>query len=139
MVKSYCVKQKKQTECVEPSGYKQAKNGRLMFFCTCAEYGITKTKFVKSQSTGGSNVLSKPKVIMNSKPYCGINKVPKGKHLGTEIECIKQNQIRNYGLNKVDKKLLDNINFKPKDNYKQKLNKMIKSIDKQIKQVKQGN
>ena len=52
MVKSYCVKQKKQTECVEPSGYKQAKNGRLMFFCTCAECGITKTKFVKSQSTG---------------------------------------------------------------------------------------
>ena len=24
MVKSYCVKQKKQTECVEPSGYKTA-------------------------------------------------------------------------------------------------------------------
>ena len=32
MVKSYCVKQKKQTECVEPSGFKKAKNGRLMFF-----------------------------------------------------------------------------------------------------------
>ena len=46
MVKSYCVKQKKQTECVEPSGYKKVANGRL-FFCTCAECGITKTKFVK--------------------------------------------------------------------------------------------
>ena len=31
-MKSYCVKQKKQTKCVEPSGYKTAKNGRLMFF-----------------------------------------------------------------------------------------------------------
>ena len=31
MVTSYCVKQKKQTECAEPSGYKTAKNGRLMF------------------------------------------------------------------------------------------------------------
>ena len=40
MVKSYCVKQKKQTESVEPSGYKTAKNGRLMFWCTCAECGI---------------------------------------------------------------------------------------------------
>ena len=49
MVKSYCVKQKKQTECVEPSGYKQTKNGRLMFFCTCAECGIKKTKFVKNR------------------------------------------------------------------------------------------
>ena len=52
MVKSYCVKQKKQTECVEPSSYKKAKNGRLMFFCTCAECGITKTKFVKQTGNG---------------------------------------------------------------------------------------
>ena len=47
MVKSYCVKQKKQAEFVEPSGYKTAKNDRLMFWCTCAECGIKKFKFVK--------------------------------------------------------------------------------------------
>ena len=47
MVKSYCVKQKKQTECVEPSGYKTAKNGTLMFWCTCTESGIRNFKFVK--------------------------------------------------------------------------------------------
>ena len=46
-MKSYCVKEKKQTECVEPNGYKTAKNGRTMFWCTCASCGITKTKFVK--------------------------------------------------------------------------------------------
>ena len=57
MVKSYCVKRKKQTECVEPSGYKKAKNGRLMFFCTCAECGITKTKFIKQTGNG----LARPK------------------------------------------------------------------------------
>ena len=50
MVKSYCVKQKKQTEFVEPSAYKIAKNGRLMFWCTCAECGIKKIKFVRSKS-----------------------------------------------------------------------------------------
>ena len=55
---SYCVKQRKQTGCIEPSGYKTAKNGRLMHFCTCAECGIKKTKFVKSQH-GGENPLSK--------------------------------------------------------------------------------
>lgn len=49
MVKSYCVKQKKQTECVEPSGYKTAKNGRLMFWCTCAECGIKKYNFVENK------------------------------------------------------------------------------------------
>ena len=57
-MKSYCVKQRKHTECIEPSGYKTAKNGRLMHFCTCAECGITKTKFVKSQH-GGENPLGK--------------------------------------------------------------------------------
>ena len=122
MVKSYCVKQKKQTECVEPSGYKQAKNGRLMFFCTCVECGITKTKFVKSQSTGGGNVLSKP----YSKPYCGINKVPKGKHRGNEIECITQNQIRQYGIDKIDPKTAKSIR-----RYEEKL--------KELKQKQQGN
>ena len=45
---SYCVKQKKQTECVSGSEkYLKAKNGRLMMKCVCAECGITKTKFVK--------------------------------------------------------------------------------------------
>ena len=48
-MKSYCVKDKKQTECVEPSGYMTAKNGRLFFFCHCAEYDIKKTNFVKNQ------------------------------------------------------------------------------------------
>ena len=49
-MKSYCVKQKKQTECKPGSEkYEKAKNGRLMLKCKCAECGITKTKFVKSQ------------------------------------------------------------------------------------------
>ena len=107
MVKSYCVKQKKQTECVEPSGYKQAKNGRLMFFCTCAECGITKTKFVKSQSTGGGNV-SKSKVP-NTKIYCGIGKVPKGKKRGRYEDCFDKGQIRYYGLNEIDNDTMESL------------------------------
>ena len=48
MVKSYCVKQKKQTECVPGSETTvEPKNGRLMMKCTCAECRITKTKFMK--------------------------------------------------------------------------------------------
>ena len=52
LMKSYCVKQKKVTECVEPSGvirYEKAKNGRGLMFLNvlAAECGITKTKFVK--------------------------------------------------------------------------------------------
>ena len=53
MVKSYCVKQKKQTECVEPSGYKTAKNGRLKFWCTCAECEIKKVQVCKKRKLIG--------------------------------------------------------------------------------------
>ena len=49
LVKSYCVKQKKQTECVPGS-----ENGRTMMKCTCAECGITKVKFVKNTNSSES-------------------------------------------------------------------------------------
>lgn len=39
--------------------------------------------------------------------YCGIGKIPKGKKRGTAKECIKANQIRYYGLEKID---MDAIN-----------------------------
>ena len=48
-MKSYCVKDKKQTECVEPSGYMTAKNGRLMFFAIVLNAVLKKTKLVKNQ------------------------------------------------------------------------------------------
>ena len=47
-MRSYCVKQRKVTECVPGSEtYVRTKNGRNMMKCKCAECGITKTKFVK--------------------------------------------------------------------------------------------
>ena len=53
MVKSYCVKQKKQTDCVPGSEkYITTKNGRSMMKCTCAECGITKAKFLKRMKQG---------------------------------------------------------------------------------------
>ena len=52
-MKSNCVKQKKVTLCVPGSErYERAKNMRLMLKCTCAECGITKTKFVKQSGNG---------------------------------------------------------------------------------------
>ena len=48
MVKSYLVKEKRQTECVSGSETTvRAKNGRLMMKCKCASCGITRTKFIK--------------------------------------------------------------------------------------------
>jgi len=53
-MKSYCVKQRKVTECVPGSEtYVRTKNGRSMMKCKCAECGITKTKFVKGKKGKG--------------------------------------------------------------------------------------
>ena len=64
-MKSYCVKQKKQTECV-PGSEKivKTKNGRNMMKCKCAECGITKTKFVKG-SKGSGLLLGKNSTFRN--------------------------------------------------------------------------
>ena len=52
-MRSFCVKQKRVTECVPLSErYEKAKNERLMLKCKCSECGITKTKFVKQAGNG---------------------------------------------------------------------------------------
>ena len=45
---SYCLKQKKYTNCLPDSeSLVKAKDGRLMMKCTCAECGMTKKQFIK--------------------------------------------------------------------------------------------
>ena len=39
--------------------------------------------------------------------YCGCKSLPKGKRLGTMVECKDKNQVRLFGLNKIDKKTLE--------------------------------
>ena len=56
-MKSYCVNQKKQTECVPGSKqYVKTKNGRNAMKCKCAECGITKFRFVKGTTARGRKV-----------------------------------------------------------------------------------
>ena len=74
-MKSYCVKQRKQTERVPGSEtYVRTRNGRSMMKCQCAECGITKTKFVKGtvgnagrRRTGNGLILGK---------HSPFNKIP---------------------------------------------------------------
>ena len=44
--------------------------------------------------------------------YCGVGPLPKGKRRCTMIEAAEKNQVRYYGLNKIDKKLVDAYNKK---------------------------
>ena len=66
-MRSYCVKQRKVTECVPGSEtYVRTKNGRSMMKCKCAECGITKTKFAKG-TKGKGLILGK---------HSPFNKIP---------------------------------------------------------------
>ncbi|MEM3063143.1 MAG: hypothetical protein QW303_06350 [Nitrososphaerota archaeon] len=47
--------------------------------------------------------------------YCGIRKIPKGRERGTPEYCLKANQVRYYGLVKIDKKLLEKVKGKQLD------------------------
>ena len=47
MKETYCIKDKRVTPCIEPSGYQQDKRGRTQFFCHCAVCGIKKVRYVK--------------------------------------------------------------------------------------------
>ena len=59
-MESYCVKQRKQTECVPGSEqYVVTKNGRNAMKCKCAECGITKLRFVKGTKKGKGLLLGK--------------------------------------------------------------------------------
>ena len=52
-MKSYCVKQRKVTDCVPGSEqYVKTKNGRNAMKCQCIECGITKFRFVKGSTKG---------------------------------------------------------------------------------------
>ena len=54
-MKSYCVKQRKQTDCVPGSEqYVKTKNGRNAMKCQCVECGITKFRFLSKNEIQGS-------------------------------------------------------------------------------------
>ena len=59
-MKSYCVKQRKMTDCVSGSEqYVKTKNGRNAMKCKCSECGITKFRFVKGGTKGKGLLLGK--------------------------------------------------------------------------------
>ena len=79
-MKSYCVKQRKQTNCVQGSEqYVKTKNGRNAMKCKCSECGITKFRFVKGSATGSAKPKTRAKtkgkglLLGKNSPF---NKIP---------------------------------------------------------------
>lgn len=66
------------------------------------------------------------------KVYCGTKTPPKGFKLGTMKQCKEKNQLRRYGLLKVDSRVLNSTNKKA-DAKKDYANLMRKKVKQQVK------
>ena len=69
------------------------------------------------------------------KIYCGAGKVPKDAKRGGPDQCMNKGQIRYYGIEKIDIKLLE-----ANEKYKKKLTSIktkMKNIENKIKKIKQ--
>jgi DNA repair exonuclease SbcCD ATPase subunit len=43
----------------------------------------------------------------DNKPFCGLGKPPKGRKRGNMLECLERKQVKFYGRNKIDPKLIE--------------------------------
>ncbi|AKI79324.1 hypothetical protein [Acanthamoeba castellanii mimivirus] len=68
--------------------------------------------------------------------YCGIGKIPKGKERGTPEYCVQSNQVRYYGLKKIDRSLLETAKVKKTSLVKEqtKLNNLIEKGKQMLKE-----
>ena len=133
-MKSYCVKQKKVTECIPDSErYVRAKNNRLMMKCTCAECGITKTKFVSPSKGAGlldtAASTGTDLLIHRGIPWLGKKAVEMGRYYGSEAlrNPKLQKKAIDYALDKlnpmiqnVGSQALDQLSTKIRPNRKYK-------------------
>ena len=88
MEETYCIKDKKYTPCVEPSGYQTDKNGRGQFYCHCAICGVKKVRYVKNGKMGMGKKTGKGKKKMNFQ----------GEGIATDIGGVAADAFIHYGV-----------------------------------------
>ena len=97
MEETYCIKDKKYTPCVEPSGYQTDKNGRRQFYCHCAICEIKKVRYVKNGKMG-----------MGKKTGKGKKKLKfQGDGIATDIGGVAADAFIHYGVPWMAKKTVE--------------------------------
>lgn len=97
----------------------------------------SKTNSKKATSKKANSKKASSKKL---KVFCGItDPIPKGYRLGSMKECLEKNQVRYYGLKKIDNKLIEASNKKPETEaelqvkaagFRGKLTKLKRDLDK---------
>ena len=99
MEETYCIKDKKYTPCVEPSGFQTDKNGRGQFYCHCAICGIKKVRYVKNGKMGMGKKTGNGKKKKKQLNF-------QGKGIATDIGGVAADAFIHYGVPWMAKKLL---------------------------------
>jgi hypothetical protein len=68
----------------------------------------------------------------NKGVYCGVKRISKNKRLGTPDECAELNQVRHYGLEKIDKNLVNISGKKPRSLIKEQLKEKKLEMDGRV-------
>ncbi|PFX15451.1 hypothetical protein AWC38_SpisGene20324 [Stylophora pistillata] len=111
--------------------YETSKNGRILLKCTCSEFGISKTKFVKQQGSGIISSAANTALegfIQHGIPWMGRKLANTGRYYASEAMRDKrlQKKVIDYGMKKlspiirnVGSPVLDQLSTKvrPKKNY----------------------
>ena len=112
---SYCVKQRKWTECLPNSEtFLITKNGRNAMICICAECGITKFRFISQgemQGSGFDELIVKG-LAAGAKGLYNLGKIGASKAIRSDYV---KNQVKGIGkryLNRAVDSLADDLSEK---------------------------
>ena len=125
MEEIYCIKDKRVTPCVEPSGFQSYKNGRKQFYCHCAICGIKKVRYVKNNGLGKKSLnkqqgqgiatniggVAADAFLHYGVPWLAKKTVEMGRCGASELMRNKKLQKKaiNYGINKLTPFIQDSV------------------------------
>ena len=125
MEETYCIKDKRVTPCVEPSGFQSDKNGRKQFYCPCATCGIKKVRYVKNNGLGKKSLNKQQGQVIATNiggvaadaflhygvPWLAKKTVEMGRCGARELMRNKKLQKKaiNYGINKLTPFIQDSV------------------------------
>ena len=116
---SYCVRQRKRTECVPNSEtFVITKNGRNAMRCICAECGITKFRFISQgqvlqlQQGSGFDELIVKGLAAGAKGFYNLGKIGASKAIKSDYVKDRVKGIGKRYLNRAVDSLADNLSKK---------------------------
>ena len=107
---TYCVKQRRQTECVPGSEtFLVTKNGRKAVRCQCAECGITKFRFLSKREGSGFDELIVKGLAAGTKGLFNLGRMRASKAIKSDFTKKKMKEVGEKYLGQVIDSVTDDL------------------------------